>query len=232
MPFIIILMPPSSEDNEDDFWEDLDIEVLEAFEHENGPIDFDEDEYLEHLDMAEELDEEGKAEVKHMIKWKKIRDAILPEPEDFEPLTYSCEVGLHEKFKKHGLQVIVKMATIELTPEKPDFPAGGWHVSHSSPQPLSIAMNTINALLINPQIEGQLNERIVATSLYYVDSENITSSQLAFRMQTDRDQDDLHHHLERIYGTNLGAGGGGSCLQNYGTVETREGRLLAFPNVL
>lgn len=30
-----------------------------------------------------------------------------------------------------GLQVIVKLTSIELTPEKPEFPAGSWHVSIS-----------------------------------------------------------------------------------------------------
>lgn len=36
--------------------------------------------------------------------------------------------GLFRKFKASGLQAIVKMASIELTPEKPEFPAGSWHV--------------------------------------------------------------------------------------------------------
>jgi hypothetical protein len=38
--------------------------------------------------------------------------------------------------------------------------------------------------------------------------------------------------MEQVYGTGFGCGSGGPCLQNYGSVETREGRLLAFPNVL
>ncbi|KAM6511912.1 hypothetical protein FALCPG4_016899 [Fusarium falciforme] len=37
--------------------------------------------------------------------------------------------------------------------------------------------------------------------------------------------------MEQVYGTRLGGGGGGVCLQNYGSVETKQGRLLAFPNV-
>lgn len=62
-------------------------------------------------------------------KWREIREAILPEPLPFEPLIYQVKRALHSKFKETGLQVIVKMASIELTPEKPEFPAGGWHVS-------------------------------------------------------------------------------------------------------
>jgi hypothetical protein len=88
------------------------------------------------------------------------------------------------------------------------------------------------------QIEGQMNERICATALYYLDSENVTSSHLSFRMQTSPYQDDLqdiagqddYNWLERVYGTALSSSG--ACLQYYGSVETRQGRLLAFPNVL
>jgi hypothetical protein len=83
-----------------------------------------------------------------------------------------------------------------------------------------------------------MNEHICATALYYLDSENITASSLSFRMQTSAYLDDEIHvgqgsfrWLEKIYGTSLGAGNS-PCLQNYGSVETRQGRLLAFPNAL
>jgi hypothetical protein len=86
-----------------------------------------------------------------------------------------------------------------------------------------------------------MNEHICATALYYLDSDNITPSHLSFRMQTrpDINQEDdrfmvgqdSYKWLERVYGTTLGSGDS-SALQNYGSVETREGRLLAFPNVL
>ncbi len=84
-----------------------------------------------------------------------------------------------------------------------------------------------------------MNERICATALYYLDSENISSSNLSFRMQTSSDINedyeevgqDAYHWMEQIYGTSLDSGGS-PCLQNYGSVETHEGRLLAFPNVL
>lgn len=117
-------------------------------------------------------------------------------------------MSLRERFK--DLQVIVKMASIELTPDKPTFPAGGWHV------------------------EGQMNEHIVGTALYYLDSENVKPSYLQFRMQTDYYQEDWNigqdafGWMEQVYGTNLR---GGDCLQRYGKIETKQGRLLAFPNV-
>jgi hypothetical protein len=83
-----------------------------------------------------------------------------------------------------------------------------------------------------------MNERICATALFYLDSENVTDSHLSFRMQTDYDlQSEMsagqgqYNYLERVYGTGLGRCGA-SCLQNYGDVKTPQGRLLAFPNVL
>jgi hypothetical protein len=151
-------------------------------------------------------------------KWEILRHPVLPEPQ-FEAIDYAPVPGkrLIDKFRDSGLQIIVKMASIELTPEKPSFPVGNWHV------------------------EGQVNERICATALYYLSSENVTSSRLFFRVQTDYelqavdDRFDVgqeqYHWMESFYGTDLCAGGG-PCLQNYGSVETREGRLLAFPNVL
>ncbi|KAK4074422.1 hypothetical protein Purlil1_12962 [Purpureocillium lilacinum] len=145
-------------------------------------------------------------------KWEKYKEPKYPEPKGFKPLDYTPKQSLRKKFKENGLQIIVKMASIELTPEKPEFPSGGWH------------------------LEGQMNEKIAATALYYLDSENVTPSHLAFRMQTDSylnddiqtSQDD-YNWLERVLGTSLGASG--SCTQNYGEVETRQGRLIAFPNV-
>lgn len=67
-----------------------------------------------------------------LVKWKLVRDALLPEPKDFdsEEVNYAPGNFIKNQFEDRGLQVIVKMASIELTPEKPEFPAGGWHVSH------------------------------------------------------------------------------------------------------
>lgn len=62
-------------------------------------------------------------------QWHKTREAILPEPKKFEEIDYPPKKRLREMFKERGLQVIVKMASIELTPEKPNFPTGSWHVS-------------------------------------------------------------------------------------------------------
>lgn len=179
---------------------DVDEDTLEEY-------GWDED-YLEQPDGGEE----------NLIdaKWKAIRKPYQREPA-FADVNYEPEANkrLFTKFRQTGLQVIVKMASIELTPEKPDFAQGSWHV------------------------EGQMNEHIAATALYYLDSENTTSSSLSFRMQTSAYLNDdtsfsvgqdRYHWLESVYGTRFGIGA--ACLQNYGTVETKERRLLAFPNVL
>ncbi|KFA54266.1 hypothetical protein S40293_07830 [Stachybotrys chartarum IBT 40293] len=175
-----------------------------------GTDDEEQDEEEEEFD---ERDSEGNwlGGTKREIHWQKTRTAVQPEPPAFEAWNYGVKPGmsLREKFK--DLQVIVKMASIELTPEKPDFPQGSWHV------------------------EGLLNEKIVGTALYYLDSENITTSHLDFRMQTDHYQTELMElvgqdrfsWLQLVYGTNLR---NAPCLQNYGSVETKQGRLVAFPN--
>ncbi|KAM0520740.1 hypothetical protein ACHAPE_003138 [Trichoderma viride] len=146
-------------------------------------------------------------------EWLQGREAILPEPREFAEIDYTPKRRLGKMFKKHGLQVIVKMASIELTPEKPHFPSGSWHV------------------------EGQMNERICATALFYLDSENVTDSHLSFRMQTDsylQDRmstgQDAYNYVERVYGTGMGHSDA-ACLQTFGDVKTPQGRLLAFPNV-
>lgn len=58
--------------------------------------------------------------------------------------------------RNRKLQVIVKLANIELTVDAPDYGGGTWHV------------------------EGTNNERIVATGIYYYDVHNITQSKLDY----------------------------------------------------
>jgi hypothetical protein len=151
-------------------------------------------------------------------RWRETREPLHTNLSSYSTSDTSYAVDpaktLREQFKDTGLQIIVKLASIELTPEKPEFSPGGWHV------------------------EGMMNEHIVGTVLYYLDSENITDSHLDFRTLTSNDQDqywrvsqDGFHWMESVYGVKLGSGGGSACLQNYGSVKTPQGRLLAFPNV-
>ena len=86
-----------------------------------------------------------------------------------------------------------------------------------------------------------MNEKIAATALYYVESENVTPSHLTFQCLTSfyfddhvRANQDEYNWLERVFGTSLGHSNGlpDACVQNYGEVKTPQGRLVAFPNVL
>jgi hypothetical protein len=98
--------------------------------------------------------------------WKREhRVLIQPEPRKFVPNAKQLEkeplgalaVDLRKKFADSGIQVIFKLANIHLTPEKPEYDGGSWHV------------------------EGALNEHICATALYYYDEQNVTESHLGFR---------------------------------------------------
>jgi hypothetical protein len=53
---------------------------------------------------------------------------VFPEPDDFNPLTQPVPLDLKSTYGNRGLQVIVKLASIHLTPEKPEYEGGTWHV--------------------------------------------------------------------------------------------------------
>lgn len=57
-------------------------------------------------------------EVLAEARWRALRKPVQPEPY-FEDVDYEPKAGmrLFDKFRQSGLQVIVKMASIELTPE-------------------------------------------------------------------------------------------------------------------
>jgi hypothetical protein len=143
------------------------------------------------------------------------RTLIRPEPSDFEPPSERDDVPSENlnslPFGSYPyLQVIVKIANIHLTPKKSEYPGGSWHV------------------------EGLMNEHIVATALYYYSTENITSSRLSFRHKFDSEMlEELpppndYHGVVDLFGVDAE----GPRVQDMGSVLTREGRLLAFPNVL
>lgn len=167
-------------------------------------------------------------------KWKRMRYVAHPEPgqsftyEEWKkgvqtpliPRSYPCDpqevwpkhVSLESSnwFRDQGLQVIVKLASIELTPENPQYPGGSWHV------------------------EGMKNEHIVATSIYYFDVDNTTTARLSFRQGAELDdmelqyQQDDHEPLSTVFGTN--GMRDEPAVQEIGRISTPEGRLLAFPN--
>ncbi|AQU68289.1 DUF4246 domain-containing protein [Streptomyces niveus] len=137
--------------------------------------------------------------------WWENRSPAVPDAPVFtppEPPGDSARVDL----RGQRLQVIVKLATIHLTPEKPDYSGGSWHV------------------------EGMMNERIVSTGIYYWDGENITESTLSFRAaldDPDYEQND-DNGLRDVYGLE----DEDALNQLLGSASTPAGRCLAFPNIL
>ncbi|KAG6827058.1 hypothetical protein H0H87_005682, partial [Tephrocybe sp. NHM501043] len=183
--------------------------------------------------QEEDEDEDEYSEQRQ--EWiRNTRKVALPEPGPFKPpslnvvdylqeernrevyedgtgkLKPAYSVDIFRDYTEKGLQVIVKLANIHLTPEKPSYEGGAWHV------------------------EGQLNEHICASAIYYYDNHNITNSRLAFRQMSSEDTVDIsyeqedHDWLTEVFGCEQG----GSSVQNVGAVDTPEGRLLTWPNVL
>ncbi|OAJ38660.1 hypothetical protein, variant [Batrachochytrium dendrobatidis JEL423] len=123
-------------------------------------------------------------------------------PEHFESKYESAEpVSLRGR----NLQVIVKLTNIQLTPSKPKYDEGNWH------------------------IEGPINESIVAIGLYYYDVENITTPKLDFRVAvycfdyqgaSDMYWKDVYGIIDRESPRN----------QYIGSLEVPNGRCVVYPN--
>ncbi|OAA63571.1 hypothetical protein SPI_03734 [Niveomyces insectorum RCEF 264] len=142
-------------------------------------------------------------------------------------------VSLGDMFQEQGLQVVVEMGSVELLPGEPACGETDW------------------------QLAGTLNEHIVATSVIYFSSVNMTpeSAALSFRVEADLDpllhtfgpaSGSMPYHpfepLAAIYGLGTiwrlgdnvyhGPGGTGPAVQALGTVLTPDGRLVTFPNAV
>jgi Protein of unknown function (DUF4246) len=135
-------------------------------------------------------------------EWERNRPVLpVPVPKFEPPKEPEKVIDLNGE----GLQVIFKLANIELTPEKPKYGGGTWHV------------------------EGIDQERIVATGIYYYEVENITESKLSFRQSVSEpnyDQNDDRGVLA-VYGLV----NGGPLNQIVGSLTAEQGRCIVFPNV-
>ncbi|KAI0350807.1 hypothetical protein OH77DRAFT_1593350 [Trametes cingulata] len=130
----------------------VDVDPLYWYEHVDSP-DWDNLECL----PGEDRDECCR-------RWEREhRWPLIPEPAPFSPPCTDRRVDF--KLRGRTMQVIVKLANIILTPEKPRYLGGSWHV------------------------EGMANEKIVATGLYYYDCKNITESRLDFRTVVGEGED-------------------------------------------
>jgi hypothetical protein len=121
-------------------------------------------------------------------------------------------VKLQDEFGEKGLQIIVKLGGIELTPDNPSFLGEEWHA------------------------DGLLNEHIAGVAMYCFDLENLTDARISFfqsismtgiEFAFDWDLWDIPH-LEELFGVQ----DGGPAFQELGSVSIRQGSLITFPNCL
>lgn len=161
--------------------------------------------YVDEPVLASDHDDDAK--YAWSAAWTDWHQNRVPVPPDAPAYTPPARLGDSARVDLRGrrLQVIVKLAAIHLTPDKPEYPGGSWHV------------------------EGMMNERIVSTGIYYWDSENITDSRLDFRVavgQPEYEQSDFKG-VREVYGV----GSEDAMSQVLGWADTRAGRALAFPNI-
>ncbi|KAF7342828.1 hypothetical protein MSAN_01998800 [Mycena sanguinolenta] len=163
------------------------------------------DEYLKELVLGEGEEPPDEDEWYDSIRddWKQTKK-ILPEAVAYEG---QLEQTVSEiSLRGRTIQCIIKLANIHLTPERPEYEGGSWHV------------------------EGMANEHIVASGIYYYDEENITESRLSFRVPTRQPE----YHTDRedhncVY-TLYGFASYGWCIQELGEMITKKGRALSWPN--
>ncbi|THV75783.1 hypothetical protein D6D29_08626 [Aureobasidium pullulans] len=152
---------------------------------------------------------------------KTIIDRKIDDP-DFNTCHNFYKVALQDSFRKKGLQVVVKISLVELTPEDSAYGGTDWH------------------------LDGMLNDHIVASALYVFDVKNVTEARLSFRQQTRMEQAEFHyskHEMERLMEVFAIPGDEEDMddfvmfdfppsLQDLGSVVAPQGRLLVWPNVL
>ncbi|KAJ6558159.1 hypothetical protein B0H19DRAFT_1150150 [Mycena capillaripes] len=129
---------------------------------------------------------------------------ILPEAKNY--IGQLDDAFMPVSLRGRNIQCIIKLANIHLTPEQPEYEGGSWHV------------------------EGMINESIAASGIYYYDEENITESELSFRVpvgepeyheQDDKDCMRLLYDMVR----------NSNCVQDIGAMLTKAGRALSWPNL-
>ncbi|CAF1078068.1 unnamed protein product [Didymodactylos carnosus] len=133
------------------------------------------------------------------------RPITIPDVGEFEITSSTPPVTEVIDLCGRKLQVIVKLANIELTPENPKYSGGVWHV------------------------EGMKNEQIVSTGIYYYFNSNITESNLEFRtvIREPKYEQNDNRGVETVYGLNDEQ----PLNQPLGELITQENRCIVFPNI-
>jgi hypothetical protein len=136
-------------------------------------------------------------------------DLLIPDPDH---QYYS--ISLQDQFE--GLQIIIRVSTIELTPERPLYGGDAHH-----------------------NVTGILNEHIVSTAICYFDMQNIKDIKVSFRQETKIDHNDFnldqYMAMNQVFDLPFGDCGGPfpAALQTLGSIPiSRIGQFLAWPNTL
>ncbi|KAK7752891.1 hypothetical protein SLS62_005234 [Diatrype stigma] len=137
--------------------------------------------------------------------FRSVRVLKIPEPDDYRPFS--------ETTSQRGAHWIDLREKFKGSGLQVIFKLANIHLDPSNPEYDGGTWH----------VEGALNEHICATALYYYDQENITDNSLSFRQSIS--SWDLMMKAEQD-------GEPGTLIQVLGSVATRAGRLLAFPNVL
>jgi hypothetical protein len=121
-------------------------------------------------------------------------------------------VKLQDEFREKGLQIIVKLGGIELTPNNPSFLGEDWHA------------------------DGLLNEHIAGIAMYCFDLENVINARISFAQPISMSDEVFSFadnewdvpYLEELFGVR----DEGPAFQELGAVSIRQGGLITFPNCL
>jgi hypothetical protein len=118
-------------------------------------------------------------------------------------------VDLKKEFWNIGVQMILRLMDIDLSPGKPFYESEDWHV------------------------EGRMNERICATAIYAYSVYNTTSASLSFRRRINAEEAMLAKGYiqsppwaPELYG----ARSGDPVIQHMGDITLSENRLITYPN--
>lgn len=132
-------------------------------------------------------------------------------------------VSLQDNFRKQGLQVLVSIGSIELTPDQPCY-SDNWHT------------------------DSLLNEHVVAMAIYYYDDENVTKTKISFRQRAHIDEMDYNYdrtsglpyseyepnvsELAAMLGFDQRDFDGAPTVQTLGSISAPQGRLITWSNTL
>lgn len=160
-----------------------------------------------------EIDSLGVVNVKSYINnlHEKYYDVIERTFSSFIP---SLEKVLNKPVRGRTLQVIVKIASIELDETKPNYSGGSWH------------------------IEGMPYEYIAATCLHYLTVENITQSYLEFRKPVYVNEENIDYpqsdssYTTNHYGITPHSHHDGVMNRYLGMIKCAESASVVFPNSL